>query len=466
MTEQNLEMIEIGCLFFMAAYNLILFFQIKRNYYLYLSLLCFLVFTRAWLVDDGSMLFYQVFPDVSRSVGRKIEFGITYSSLFLMPMFLNALYTFGFLSKYIKYFQIVGLMLILFVLVTPYQLFRYTLNIYHVIMVVGFIYSFIILFRAIKEKRTGSKWVLYGFIICFVFVFVEMFKNSGLVNFDTGGPNLVNTGVIGYLFFQSIALSAIFAKSFNENKALSKELDERVSARTEQLSKSNLVKQRFIRIVSHDLRGPLGNLKTTMTLLNDDVIGKEQSQELFRKIDKDLQGSLEMLDALLKWTKATTGPKLEVFTERVDVGKIVKTTISMFKEDAKKKKIKLIYVNRKMPVFIEADHNAVEVILRNLVSNGIKFTRTGGRVEVSCLKKQDSVEIRVLDSGIGIPDEMKETIFDMESKNNRPGTNDEKSSGVGLALCKDLVDQIGGKIGLEDSSTGEGTLFIVELKAS
>ena len=458
MTEQNLEMVQIGCLLFFSAYHMILYFQIKRRYYLYLFLLGLAVLIRASLVYDGSGIFYDLFPQADFFLARKIEFLVVYSTLFLAPMFINDLFSYRTYARYIKFFQIEGSLLMAFVLFAPYSLFRQTLDIYHLSMIGSFILVFIMLFRAMRNKRTGANQVFYGVVVCFVFVFIEMLKNSQLANFSTTGPNLVNSGVVLFFFFQSTALSAIFAKSFKENKRLNEELEGRVSARTEQLTKSNVVKERFIRIVSHDLRGPLGNLKTMIGLVNSNVINKKQSSQIMEKIDDNLNDSLDMLDNLLDWTKATTETELKTFNERILINEIIETTIHLHQDFADQKQIKLKFKKPHKPVYADTDTNAIKVILRNLIHNGIKFSKNGGEVSIKLDKEGDSIVTSIIDNGIGVPEEMKETLFEMDPRNSRLGTNKEKSTGVGLALCKDLVTQIGGEIWVEDNDP-EGSVF-------
>ncbi|MEQ9404216.1 MAG: sensor histidine kinase [Cyclobacteriaceae bacterium] len=459
-------MIEIGCLLFVAVYHIILYFQIRRNYYLYLGLLVFMVFIRALLVDDGSGFLYELIPSMDRLTGRKIEYFASYSAILLTPLFINDLFNYYRFRKIVRFFAVEGIILMGIVLLSPLSFYRNTLNIFHVSMVGVFVLVFFILYTAIRKKKTGSRHILFGVIVCFVFVFVEMLKNSQLIPyFDPIGPNLVNTGVLFYFFFQSIALSAIYARSFRENEKLNTELDERVSARTEQLSQSNLVKERFIRIVSHDLRGPLSNLKSMLALLDDGTISEKQSKELIEKINKNVTGSLEMLDDLMEWTKTTAQARLKIYRERFDIIDIIEETFSFFKEDVTRKKILLNLNANVRPVYIESDKNAIKVILRNLISNGIKFTESGGEVTITVDGTEKGVIVSVADTGIGITDGMKHSIFEMNPGNKRSGTENEQSTGVGLSLTWDLVGQNGGQIRVEDNDP-KGTIFKLSLDHS
>lgn len=459
-------MIEIGCILLIAVYHIILFFQIKRNYYLYLGLGALMVVVRALLVDDGSGLLFQLLPDLDRLSGRKIEYFVTYSNLFLLPMFIGDLYKLPKTKRYIKFFQVVGLLLLLTVLITPYSIFRSTLNVFHVAMLGSFMLVFYILYRAVKSRQVGSKVILIGMFIAFAFVFVEMLKNSRVVpNFDTIGPNLVNTGVVIFFFFQSIALSKIFAKSFAENSKLNRELEERVAARTEQLTKSNLVKERFIQIVSHDIRSPLSNLKALLPLMAEGDIDTNDTKRVFKKIEINLEGSLDMLDELMEWTKTTSEAKSKVYRERINIVNLIEEGLMLFEQVAIKKEIELVFDKKQDQLHVDSDRNAAKVILRNLISNALKFTDTGGIVRVELQIKSNRVEVAVSDTGIGIPDKMKRTLFEMNTKNKRLGTANEKSTGIGLSLCRDLLNQNGGEIWIENNDP-RGSVFKFVLDAS
>jgi signal transduction histidine kinase len=459
---------EIGSLILMSVYHGVLYFQVRRDYYMYMALICLMVLIRALLVYNGSRFLYQIFPvldgdrlmeGIQPGWGMKLEYMVVYATLFLVPMFIHSLFNFRIHNKYIRWFQWAGGILLAFVLFTPYNIYHHTLNIYHVLMLLAFILVFIILFQAIKRKRTASNYILIGLIICFVFVFLEMFRNSGIYSFETNGPNLVNTGVVAYLFFQSLALSAIFAKSFHENQKLTEELEEKVAARTEQLSKSNVVKERFISVVSHDLRSPLSNLKGMLDLTQSGDLKPEDVKQLTGSISSNLDASLKLLDELLEWTGANTNiSRVNMSREALVVNQLIDECAHLFKDHAARKGIRL-NIEKHDPIQIESDKNALKVVFRNLISNAIKFTPVGGEVNVRLTDGLDWLMVQVTDSGIGVPDTMKRTLFEMERKNQRAGTANEKSSGIGLALCRDLVEQNGGKIWVEDNPKGQGATF-------
>lgn len=462
--ESSLEMIEIGSLLLMCSYHMTLYLQVKRNSYLYMGLVCLAVFVRALLVDDGSQFFYVMFPTISTGWGRTIEYTAAYSTLFLTPLFIYSVFPHIKFQKYTRFFTIAGFMLIGIVLFTPYTFFRSTLNVYHALMIASFVLVFIMLFRALRLELTGSRPVFWGIAVCFVFVFIEMLKNADIADLNIPGPNLVGTGVVIFLFFQSVALSSIFAKSFKENQRLNRELEERVAQRTESLSKSNVIKDNLIKIVSHDLRSPLSVLKDLLALQQSGHLSDEERTSLFKDMQTRVGTTLEMLDDLLVWASSQVNAgDFKIYPEKINLQQDVAHSLELFTSDARDKSIKV--VNKVKPsITILSDKNVLSLVLRNLMTNAIKFTPVGGKVTLSADSNDELVILKVRDTGIGIPDDIKGVLFQVETRNQRPGTQNEKSIGLGLALCKELVQQNGGEIWVEDNPEGSGSVFGVSFK--
>lgn len=233
----NFEMVQIGCLLLMAVYNLILFFQFKNSSYIYLSLLCFIVLIRGLIVFDGSLMLYSIFTDMSYSLSKRIEYFVVYSTIFIPPLFLESLFKDYHYRKINYGLTAIGALLMLIVLATPTHIFTATLNFYHLMMLPSFAMVFVIVFRAIKRKKVGAKIVSLGILISFGFTTVEIMINSGLVELYHGGPNLVNTGTVVFLFVQTIVISKVFAHYREESIQKSIELTKM------ELEKKNIEKE-------------------------------------------------------------------------------------------------------------------------------------------------------------------------------------------------------------------------------
>ncbi|MEO9482083.1 MAG: sensor histidine kinase [Ekhidna sp.] len=459
--QYQIEMMEIGSIAIFAAYNLVLFSQVRKKYYLYLGLLSFFMFLRATLVDDGSMIFYAFFPDFSLALGRKIEFFSSYAGAPLSVLFSYTLYPNLKTKKYITAFIAISCVFLLVVIFTSYSFFYNTLYAYQFVILGSYVLMFIVLIKAVMDKSVGAMFILSGTAMSFLFVMAELLKIAGVIYIDAG-PNLVNTGFVIFLFLQSIGLSEIFASSFKENQELNKNLEKRVNEKTSEISRASLLRDTLIRIVSHDIRGPMSNLKSVITLVREDQVGIDQAKEFMGTIDKGVDHTIQMLDELMEWGHAASQNK-RIQQEDIVLKEIIDPAVTQANPNIASKDLsfKLSGDTNAVCLF---DKNALKVIIRNLLSNGVKFTEKGGSVEMKIEKRSTDILIKVIDSGIGIPDEMKSHLFEMKKDNKRPGTENEKSSGVGLFICNDLITQNDGTLSVMDNPTGKGTIFSFTLK--
>jgi signal transduction histidine kinase len=164
-----------------------------------------------------------------------------------------------------------------------------------------------------------------------------------------------------------------------------------------------------------------------------------------------------LLENLLEWSRLKR-KGINIVREKINLRSEVNSCINLLHEQARKKNIDIsVFIDDAMEVFI--DKHMLDTILRNLISNAIKFTHLGGKVTVSAINKDEHiVEVRVVDTGIGMNAELKNKLFLINEKTSRTGTSGELSSGLGLLLCKEFIENCGGEIGVE-SEPGLGSTF-------
>ena len=162
-----------------------------------------------------------------------------------------------------------------------------------------------------------------------------------------------------------------------------------------------------------------------------------------------------MLDNLLNWAVSETGD-WNIQSKDFDIKDAIDRNVELYHTVAKQKNINLI--NNSKSVMIVADENSIDVVLRNLISNGIKYTHKGGEVEISVDISSEYVIVLIRDSGIGISDEIKERLFNLDGKHKPRGTENEKGTGLGLILCKEFAEKNDGFLRYE-SEIGKGTTF-------
>jgi len=219
-------------------------------------------------------------------------------------------------------------------------------------------------------------------------------------------------------------------------------------------------KTKFLTIIAHDLRGPIGNIMNFLDLLqNKTDLDDKKNKEYLKILDTLSKSTFHLLQNLLEW--ATTSKNLNKFdSERIELSQIVSDNIIFFKSSADLKLIKLEFKKGEQTYFL-GNANTIETIVRNLVSNAIKFTPKDGTITITSEKILQKVRLTVSDTGRGIEQKTINSLFKFETNKSTKGTNGEPGSGLGLVLCKDLVSSNNGIIKI-DSHEGIGTKVIVE----
>lgn len=231
-----------------------------------------------------------------------------------------------------------------------------------------------------------------------------------------------------------------------------------------ELRELNVTKDKFFSIIAHDLRGPIGNMLSISEMISKKGQVDEDTLYMFLEMQKELsQETFQLLENLLVWARSNTN-RIEYQPVLLDVNVLIKESIEGANIQAMNKNIILSdTTHARFDVF--ADVNMIRLILRNLISNAIKFTPQGGQVSISANSGSDqSTIISVKDTGIGIPAEMLKKMFRIDSSNKRSGTAGESSSGLGLLLCKEFVEKHRGSISAE-SEEGKGSEFSFSIPA-
>lgn len=254
-------------------------------------------------------------------------------------------------------------------------------------------------------------------------------------------------------------------KQNEELLVLNASLEEKVKERTAELVIANASKDKFFSIIAHDLRNPFNALFG----LTDFLIDNWQDIDEATKIEliKDLQTSskltFNLLQNLLDWSRSQTG-QITVRAVDLDANKLVQETIGVLKKQAGNK---CINVKNFIPesTMCFADPNMVSTIFRNLISNSIKFSNHGGKIDVNAVTIDGHYEFCLEDNGIGMDNDTREKLFRITEKVKRPGTDNEEGTGLGLILCREFVEKNGGAIRVE-SKQNSGSKFFFTLPAS
>ncbi|WP_244241565.1 sensor histidine kinase [Leptospira jelokensis] len=269
-----------------------------------------------------------------------------------------------------------------------------------------------------------------------------------------------------------IEANTVFQKNQNseiELLGVSRDIDSRKKSEQEMnryfndLQLLNHTKDKFFSIISHDLKGPIGGMNTFIGMLLEDM--ETRSPKRMRNdLNLLFQSSGEvyaLLENLLTWARTQTN-EISFLPENVSVKSLVDTVASYFTFMIENKGIRIQNLV-KNDVYVFADENMLETILRNLVSNAIKYSHIGGQVTISTESTDGKVSIQVEDFGTGISDEIRSTFFQIDAKQkSMPGTLGERGTALGLILCKEFLERNHGQIKVE-SAVGKGSKFSITL---
>jgi len=244
-------------------------------------------------------------------------------------------------------------------------------------------------------------------------------------------------------------------ETLGELEKLNKSLEEKVA----ELKKSNNEKDIFFSIIAHDLRSPLNGFWGLTRIMVEELPNMtiDQIQQITLSMENSATSLYQLLENLLEWARMQQG-LIPFDPKPVEILPEVEESIVMILESVKSKEIEITYdIPDDLVVF--ADSKMLQFVIRNLVSNAVKFTHKGGKINISAKAKNNNrVLISIKDSGIGMSSGMIDHLFRLDSQINRNGTEGEPSSGLGLILCKEFIEKLGGKIEVE-SEEGKGSIF-------
>ena len=237
-----------------------------------------------------------------------------------------------------------------------------------------------------------------------------------------------------------------------------KEAETRLQKYMEDLKEVSATKDKFVSIISHDLKNPFHSINSALKLIMNEGedISEEEKKTFLQGILNTSNRAYSLLENLLIWSRNQMG-QIEFTPEKIQLFEISLETIGLLKNSSALKNITLTnHIGNE--IFVKADRNMLETVLRNLLTNAIKFTRENGKVDIIAKSDSQFVEVSVLDNGIGIEAENIEKLFKIDKPFYTQGTKSESGTGLGLILCKDFIERNGGRIHVE-SEFGKGSRF-------
>ena len=237
-----------------------------------------------------------------------------------------------------------------------------------------------------------------------------------------------------------------------------RQAEEYLMSLNSKLEESNRTKDKLYSVLAHDLKAPFNSILGFSELLSEHVsdYNADKCREFGEYISFSAKQSLTLLENLFAWAQSQSG-KIKFSPQQIALQPVIREIVSVSDASAKIKNISL-GILQSTDIEVYADRNMLMTILRNLISNAVKFTNKGGLVEISAISNEQQNEIIVSDNGTGIEEEIRSSLFILTDNITTKGTDNESGSGLGLILCKEFVEKHGGRIWVK-SEVGKGSSF-------
>lgn len=324
----------------------------------------------------------------------------------------------------------------------------------------------ILLIIAITPHKQHKIWLTVNIITVLVLHAIEYYYPQFVPNkyitradefFDKTSAYIV-VALLIYYTIKYIRRNYDYEKRKAEEKADAiEDQNQYILVQNQQLEHINSEKNKLMSIIAHDLRAPLSNIQNYLELVSSYGLDKEEREIVEGDLLTVTQNTLNMLSKLLIWSKSQMDGVVVKLSD-VNLLETLKNTLEMERILALKKNITLTYYIDPV-IKVVADSDMLQLVIRNLVSNAIKFTAVGGTVDISTEIIMNECKVKIKDNGKGISYEQQPDIFSLKAKSTF-GTKNEKGVGLGLLLCKEFTEQQGGRIGFE-SVPGAGSTFYI-----
>ena len=473
----------VGAFLIIGIYFMGLYLMRSELYKLYFSLTCLMMVFRILVLSDTEIFRGDWISGIGRLRLEYLSFAI------LVPLFvmmIRNVFPNDFPSLIYKIIIGACATMVLIVILTPVSFFTIAITVYFYLVIIASVVVFYTIILGWKRGRMHAPAFAIGIAIVF----------AGGINDMMFITDIVNTSFISHytMFVYLIIYSLIFSSKSNQDyvraEKLSKEivkinenLESIVRARTDELKRKSdellqhqeeleqrneslqrevSLRDTIFTIIGHDVKAPVGYTHQMLEMILKGDIPREEEISMLKTMANGSRATITLLENLLAWGRSQSG-ELNSIAVSFSLWKVANEIIELYDLPLKEKKIRL-NIGIKKTDHLYADKEHVRLILRNLLANAIKFTRAGGEIFITSAMDKESgmCSITVKDNGIGIsPKDMKD-LFGNGKISSVTGTQNEKGSGIGLKLCKRLVELNKGSIQVT-STPGEGASFRVEL---
>lgn len=466
-------LVSFGILLIMGLYHFLLFIiRRKESEYSYFSVICLLLAVQT--ICEGDKYVFYIMPGLSVSFYLKAWLA-SISVVAALLRFFRIIFPDELNKTAVTFFTVAFIFEVLFLFIFPIEYFMPFIYPLFYFSIIGVGYLFYGLFMALLRKRKHSTLVFAGMLLPLLAGVNDLLYGLAIIYTGYFG----SVGFILLIFSQSYFLSLRYNESYMEVESLSKKLeaanrslDFKVEERTlelkavnAELSKTIAIKNKFFSIIAHDMK----NLFQSMFGYSDLIIMKseeDEQQEINEGalvIKDTTTKAYNLMENLLEWSLSETG-NIRLEKEVLNLNAVISENVELMDAYCRAKHVCLTaLVDESLQ--IAADKRMLNTVLRNLISNAIKYSFSNSTVTIRAEERNNNIIIFVSDQGLGIGKEKLDNIFMAETVQSTPGTNKEKGTGLGLLLVKEFVQKHNGTISAS-SEIGKGTTFEITLPGS
>ncbi len=435
----------MGGLFFLGLFA----FGRQNKAVLYFSL--FTITYSYRIIGTDLYFLHTVIPSVKWIYTTRLEYLTLFLSTYFFMRFLEIVYYHETSKIMANFLKATTLILVVLALFFPAPVFTLTIEPFLVILLIYVVYGVFIIVKAALHRREGSEYAVIGFIILFVVITIQVLNYLGYLPYL---PYVYFIGYVLFFFFQSLILSYGFAAYFKRA--------------AEEARQGTKAKAEFLATMSHEIRTPMNGVIGMTSLLRQTKLNREQA-EYVETIRISGENLLTVINDILDFSKIEQG-KMKLEKGKFDLFNAIEEVLTLLSPVASKKKLELIFNKEpNVPRYIICDEKRLKQVLINLVNNAIKFTEMG-EVVVSVAVRENSdyytdILFTVKDTGIGIPNDKIEKLFEMFTQADSSMSRKSEGTGLGLPISKNLINLMGGDIWV-DSEPGKGSVFSFNIKTT
>lgn len=317
-----------------------------------------------------------------------------------------------------------------------------------------FLLTIFFLVISISKPKEYILYAGFNLILVLSLTLIEYFHPESII--DSGLSVKYHLVNINISYIICIAIILLGLRYIKKNYYLNLE---KLESKAADLEQNNETKNKLFSIISHDLRAPIASVQSYLEILSHLDNEKENWQEIKGDLIELTQSTDNMLSNILMWAKSQM-EGISINKSLINLAESLSPVIKVFQSVANMKQITLKYtIDPALKVL--ADKNMLELVIRNILSNAVKFTNQGGTINLEVNSEYPNYVIKISDNGTGMSEEVKNSIFSIKAESSY-GTNNERGIGLGLSLSKEFIELQGGKIWFE-SETGKGSIFYIAI---